>query len=126
MILVDTSVWIEFFKGKEPYSFQLVNLMENQNIIVNELVFAELIQGAKGKRERDVLMRYWEALPHAEKENLYVDSALFSSKKKHIDKGVGLVDSVLVHVVKTMNVKLWTLDKKLSRLLAPNELFDCI
>ena len=47
MIFPDTSVWIEFFKNHDPY-FKILKLnLEINNVISHEIIFAELLQGAK-------------------------------------------------------------------------------
>jgi predicted nucleic acid-binding protein len=44
MILVDTSVWIEFFRGNEPYFTKLKELIESSDVLAHEVVFGELLQ----------------------------------------------------------------------------------
>jgi predicted nucleic acid-binding protein len=62
MILVDTSIWIEFFKKKEPIFAVLKNLLENSEVFVPEIVFGELLQGCKSKYEEGILLEYWQNL----------------------------------------------------------------
>ncbi len=70
MIIVDTSIWFEFLKGNPIYFSRLQKLLENQNVLVIDCIFAELLQGAKDKRERDILLLYWNNLPKVDIENL--------------------------------------------------------
>ena len=49
MIVVDTSIWIDFLKANEPIFTRMQVLLENGQVIANEYVFAELMQGAKEK-----------------------------------------------------------------------------
>jgi len=42
MVLVDSSVWIEYFRGNESV-LQLNDLIETNNICINDLILAELI-----------------------------------------------------------------------------------
>jgi predicted nucleic acid-binding protein len=65
MILVDTSVWVEFLKGHHPYLDQMKQLLEDREILAVEPVFGELLQGARDDRERRVLLDFWENLPKA-------------------------------------------------------------
>jgi predicted nucleic acid-binding protein len=51
MILVDTSIWIEFFKGNEPYFTKLKEIIESSDVLAHEVVFSELLQGCKNKTE---------------------------------------------------------------------------
>ena len=56
-IILDTSVWIEYFKGKEDYFDICQPLIEKVEVITFELIFAELLQGALNKREIELIMR---------------------------------------------------------------------
>lgn len=50
MVLVDTSIWIDYFKGKE--SARLLNeLIDDNEICVNELVLSELIPSIEHRGE---------------------------------------------------------------------------
>ena len=55
MILVDTSVWIEFFKQKEPFKATVQSLLKSQMALSIEPVFAELLYGVR-RRLLTVLM----------------------------------------------------------------------
>lgn len=48
MVLVDTSVWIRFLTGREPYATELDSLLERDEVAGHELVFGELLIGDKG------------------------------------------------------------------------------
>ena len=51
MIIVDTSIWIEFFKGNTKVFEELKELLEKGNVLGVEWIFGELLQGARDKRE---------------------------------------------------------------------------
>src|SRR5262245_18022375 len=52
MVLVDTSVWIRFLTGREPYATELDYLLERDEVAGHELVFGELLIGDKGGRRK--------------------------------------------------------------------------
>ena len=52
MVLVDTSVWIRFLTGREPYATELDSLLERDEVAGHELVFGELLIGDKGGRRK--------------------------------------------------------------------------
>lgn len=54
-VLVDTSVWIEYFRKKNPVFNQINELAENQQLGSLNLIVAELIQGARGQGEIEVI-----------------------------------------------------------------------
>lgn len=54
MILVDTSIWIDYFKGLES-SIPLLSLIEANNICINELILAELLPSIKVRKENELM-----------------------------------------------------------------------
>jgi len=62
MILVDTSVLIDFFKGQKNNSCQKFELILNQDIPfgINSFIFQEVLQGAKSDKEYRTLKKYLE------------------------------------------------------------------
>ena len=52
MIVVDTSVWVEFLKHRQAYFLPFTTLLDQQQVIAVECVFGELLQGAKTSREQ--------------------------------------------------------------------------
>ena len=52
MVLVDTSVWIDYFLGKKnKQTVALDNLFDTERICTGDLIITELMQGFKTKRE---------------------------------------------------------------------------
>ena len=60
MILVDTSIWIDYFKGVES-AIPLSALIETNNICTNELILAELLPSVKFRKE-NILMHLLESM----------------------------------------------------------------
>ena len=123
MIVIDTSIWIEFFKNNTEYRTTVKNLLEGQKILAVECIFGELLQGAKNKREKDILFSYWENLPKCEREDIWIKAGIFSSENKLISKGIGLIDCVILLSAKNSNAKIWSLDKKVNSILKKDEKF---
>ncbi len=90
MILVDTSVWIEFFRGREPVAAALEEHIEAGAVLVHALVFAELLQGCKSAAEADFVTQYWENLKDAESETGIITGGWYSFEHRLISRGVGL------------------------------------
>jgi predicted nucleic acid-binding protein len=56
VILVDTSVWIDFFRGKETEKTTLLELaLEKDRIVIGDVILLELYQGVKNKKEEAIL-----------------------------------------------------------------------
>ncbi|PJZ43812.1 PIN domain-containing protein [Leptospira brenneri] len=124
MILVDTSVWIEFFRGKEPYFSKLVQLIEASDIIAHEVVFGELLQGCKSKTEITFVLDYWESLNNILSNGTFIQAGKLSFENKHLENGIGIIDSILISETKQRNLKLWTLDKKILKVLPAQYIYE--
>ncbi|MBM9575540.1 PIN domain-containing protein [Leptospira sp. 201903070] len=124
MVLVDTSIWIEFFKRNEPYFSELRDLIESSEVIVHEVIFGELLQGCKSKSEISFILDYWENLNTLTSENSFLEAGKLSYEQKLKDKGVGLIDSVIINEATKRNLKLWTLDKKILKVLNPEKIYQ--
>ena len=52
MILVDTSVWIDYFNGKNNrYTDALDSALEEGTVAIGDLIFLEILQGFKADRD---------------------------------------------------------------------------
>lgn len=52
MILVDSSVWIDFFRGTATPQVELLDsLLDRQRLAVGDLIVTEVLQGFRGERE---------------------------------------------------------------------------
>jgi predicted nucleic acid-binding protein len=52
VIVVDTSVWIEFFNGADtPQARQLIEFVGQRNLLVGDLVMLEILQGFRSDRD---------------------------------------------------------------------------
>ena len=124
MIVVDTCIWIEFLKGKEPYFSNLSELLEQGQVLGLEIIFAELMQGAKNKREREFISNYWNYLPKFSIDSVFYKAGLNSSQEKWFAKGVGLIDCAILIYVRETGSFLWTKDKKLLKICKRDDLFE--
>lgn len=116
-IILDTSVWIEYFKGNEEYFEICHQLIEKGEVKTIELIFAELLQGAKNKRETDIIKSYFELIPKAEIGQFCILAGEYSQQEKLFSKGIGLIDACIITAAITSGSKIWTLDKKIKAFL---------
>ena len=124
MIILDTSIWIEFLKQNLDYFEKIKDLLESQKVLAVECIFAELLQGARDESERTIIESYWENLPKSVHENIWIQAGKYSSEYKLVSKGVGIIDTVILLSARFSGAKLYTLDKKLIALLDENEVFE--
>ena len=121
MIILDTSIWIEFLKNNPEYYSKVKDLLENRKVLAIECIFGELLQGAKSKREIEIISLYWENLPKAIIENGWIEAGKYSSTNKLTSIGVGIIDSFIIVTARKVNAPIWSLDKKLNSLLNNEE-----
>jgi len=121
MLIIDTSVWIEFFRGKANYHTALLPFIEQGQVLALECVFGELLQGARDERERRVLESFWESLPKAEIQGLFLLAGKLASVEHFAQKGVGLIDAALVTAARRLKAQIWSLDKRLNAVLQDSE-----
>jgi hypothetical protein len=61
-VLIDTSVWISYFKNKDAlFTKKVDEVLTFSSVYVPKVVIAELIQGAKSEREIAVIEEFTEA-----------------------------------------------------------------
>ena len=65
MILVDTSVFINYFKGRETKGIKFLdNLIQSEEpFCINEFIYQEILQGSKDEKEFSVLKSYLRDVP---------------------------------------------------------------
>ena len=63
MIFVDTSIWIQYFKGNDPKIVSSLNeLLDNNDVALSSVVWLEILSGAR-RNELPILKRVLSALP---------------------------------------------------------------
>jgi len=64
MILVDSSVWIDYFNGKRSWQTDLLdNILSNVPIIMGDLILTEVLQGFKSDKDYEAAKAYRGELP---------------------------------------------------------------
>ena len=58
MILVDSSVWITYFRGKETIQTALLDeFLDSQELAIGDLIFTEVLQGCRYDKEFNEVRR---------------------------------------------------------------------
>jgi predicted nucleic acid-binding protein len=111
-VLVDTSVWVDFFRGVEsPSAASLDRLLEEKQVVLCGTVELELLQGAK-QAEKAILQELLTALPYVETERVDFQMAgeLLSGLRS---KGIQIpaTDGLIASLCARHHFTLLTLDK---------------
>ena len=109
MVVVDTSIWIDFlYKGNS----NMEELLINGNVATHEFIIGELSCG--NIKNRESFFEMIKKLPAVESV-LFNEIIFFINKHKLYGKGLGLIDCHILASVYLHNFKLWTKDKKLNQ-----------
>ncbi len=115
MILIDTSVWIEYFKQNSEYVEDIQPLLKGQLVITIEPVFSELLYGVRNRKEKELIQSYWHILPRIDfGDDSMIEAAGYANLQNYLEFGIGLIDAVIIKSVLDRNHLLWTLDKRIN------------
>jgi len=110
MVLVDTSVWIEYFKGNS-ISLPLEKLIDFNNICINDLILAELIPSINHKKEDELK----EILYNISKVIIEVDWInIIHMQTKNLKNGiknVGISDLIIAQNAIDNDIEIYAIDK---------------
>ena len=112
MILVDTSVWIDYFRGATA-AHALADLLEANDVSVHPFVRGELALGELGRRRVSIL----DDLALLPRASLLSDDEVLHmvDARRLMGSGIGWVDAHLVAAALHDRASLWTHDRALSR-----------
>jgi hypothetical protein len=124
MILIDTSVWIEFFRQNEPFSSQVSTLLAEQKVITVEPVFSELMLGVITAKEKSVITTFWQILPRIEfgADSMF-EASSFPFQNNSQEFKIGLIDALIINSAKKGGHLLWTLDERIISIMDNSQLF---
>jgi predicted nucleic acid-binding protein len=111
VVLVDTSVWIRFFSGTEPFASELDRLLSNEDVLAHDFVYGELLIGDRGGR-REFLATY-SGMRHAA-PLAHLEVAEFVRYRRIHGRGIGWIDAHLLPSALTEHSTLWTADRPLA------------
>lgn len=113
MILVDSSIWIAFFKGKEE-GLLLSGLLEENRVCVNSLILSELIPSLNHRKEYPLADRM-KALPYLE---LQLDwDHIMAMQTKNLANGlnrIGIPDLIIAQNSLQNKTPIYSLDNHFS------------
>lgn len=111
MVLVDTSVWIRFLAGREPFARQLDGLLKNDEVLAHDLVEGELLIGDRGGR--NTLLRSYAKILRAPTLS-HPELLSFVRARRLHGRGIGWIDAHLLASTLLASARLWTADSPLA------------
>jgi predicted nucleic acid-binding protein len=115
MILVDTSVWIEYLKQHSSYVKEMEPLLKSRLVITIEPIFSELLYGVRHRQDREIIMSFWNILPRIDfGSNSMFEASRFANGNNYYHRGIGLMDAIIIKSAMDGNHSIWTLDIKIN------------
>jgi predicted nucleic acid-binding protein len=125
MILIDTSVWIEFFRQNSWYTVRIASLLEAREIITIEPVFAELLYGVRQRQDKEMVLSYWQLLPKITfGMNSMLGASEYAKNKNFHSLGIGLFDAIIIKSAMDGNHTIWTPDMKINSNIAGKHIYQ--
>lgn len=109
-VLVDTSIWIDYFKGGDD-STDLSPLIDENLVVTNDIILAELVPYLRLKKQVAVvkLLQEISRLPMQINWDEIVEFQVKCLKAGA--NGVGIPDLIIAQNAKANNCKIYSLDK---------------
>lgn len=114
-VLIDTSVWIDYFKDKDrghQLAKKVDEVLNFSEVYVPKVVIAELIQGAKSEKDISIIEDFTGAfniIDHTENTWLMAGRLSFSMKRKGIT--INIIDCYIAVMANEHKCKIFSLDE---------------
>jgi predicted nucleic acid-binding protein len=111
-VLVDTSVWVSYFRGGSSVISEKVDrLLAGAEVCVPKIVLAELIQGAKSEREISTIEDFLDAFMILDQsQDTWMKAGKLSRKLKKRGKSIHLLDCYIAVIAQENACAILTLD----------------
>jgi len=122
MILIDTSVWIDYFHKKPRIDLEQLDLFIESKLVTTCLpIYAEILSGQMSSQVRNKISGAFEAMNFIDLDwrqkdtwNIMINLA---GKTRHFNLPIpGLIDRMILSCALKADAMLWTLDKHLEKL----------
>jgi hypothetical protein len=113
MVLVDTSVWIRWLAGREPYRAELGRLLGRDQVAGHELIYGELLMGDRGGRLK--VLTHYEKIQQAARVH-HRDVVAFVRHRGLHGRGVGWIDIHILASAVVERMQVWTADPRFAAL----------
>ena len=112
-LLIDTSVWIRYFRDKSAgLSKRVDEILSKKEVCVPKIVIAELIQGSRSEREISIIEEFANAFTIIDqKEDSWIKAGKLSFNLKKKGKTVHLTDCYIAVIAKEYDCGILTLDE---------------
>jgi hypothetical protein len=124
-VLVDTSIWVAYFRSGEN-SEKIDFLIDENLVVINDLILAELVPSLKVCNQRKII----NLLYHIKKLELYIKwDQIITFQSKCLKKGlneIGIPDLIVAQNAKQNRCEIYSLDNHFNLIkdILELQLFD--
>ncbi len=117
-VLVDTSVWIDYFNVPDSKSGKIVEqLLRSGRAVCSGIILTELLQGAKIEKEFDALLESMVALPFLETTlNTWIEAGRISFKLRRKGITIPVTDLIIASLSLENNCLIVTSDPHFDKI----------
>jgi len=119
-VLVDTSVWVDYFRGDSPpVAAKLAALLSEAEVCVPGIVLAELLQGARSDREVSAVEDFLEAFTIVDQgPDSWIKAGRLSRRLRAGGRTVHLIDCYIAVIADENRCAVFTLDRHFREIQA--------
>ena len=112
-LLIDTSVWVDFFRKKDsPISMKVREYLKLNQVCYTGPILVELYQGAKTQREIEILDQLFDTISYVDiTRKHYHQSGMVSQKAAREGKLFSTIDVILAVLAHDEGLSLFSLDR---------------
>jgi tRNA(fMet)-specific endonuclease VapC len=116
-ILADTTIWIEFFRGRSKIADHVESLLLGNAVCTCGVVMFEILQGLKSEGEKNKILSILEGLPYVEMiRKMWQNAAELSIVLKKGGVTLPLSDIFIAAIAIENDLFVFTLDKHFEQI----------
>ncbi len=111
-VIIDTCLWIEFFRSKSELSDRVKALIRDKQVAGTGIILSELLQGARGEKERNVISTIFTSLEYIEMtRDLWIKTGSLAGKLRSLGKTIPLSDISIACCAMEKGYRVFTIDR---------------
>ncbi len=111
-VIADTCIWVEFFRTKSEISNCLRDLIASNLVAGVGIIIAELLQGTKTNKEREIITDIFNTLEYVEiTKDIWIESGTLARKLRSEGKTIPFSDIIIACCAKKHQHQIFTIDK---------------
>ncbi len=116
-ILVDTTIWIEFFRGRSKFGDRLEMLLKENTVWTCGIVMFEILQGIRSEGEKNKILSIFASLPYVEMtKKLWNTAAELSISAKKNGLNLPLSDIFIAAIAIGHDLSVYTVDNHFKQI----------